>query len=34
VAKNYGPTKDYIKEVKQLVCGKRNHQPLNQIFVQ
>ena len=30
--KNYGPTKNFIKEVKQLVYGKKNPQLLNQTF--
>ena len=32
--KNYGPTKDYITEVKTACLWKKNHLHLNQIFVQ
>ena len=32
--KNYGPTKNFITEVKQHVCGRKNLLHLNQIFVQ
>ena len=31
--KNYAPTKDLSKKLKQLVYGKKNHLHLNQIFV-
>ena len=31
--KNYGPTKDYIKEVKTACLWKKNHLNLSQIFV-
>ena len=31
--KNYGPTKDFIKEVKTACLWEKNHQHLNQIFV-
>ena len=32
--KNYGPTKNFINEVKTACLWKKNHQHLNQIFVQ
>ena len=31
--KNYGPTKNFIKEVRTACLWKKNHQNLNQIFV-